>query len=87
MLEDMQTQMFLHWRRDGSIRHSHSLGEDHPEYFDQLSNLTETERPKEVLTAIYVDNDVTRKRKPVSFRKYRYTIVDDVSFKKAKYEI
>lgn len=83
MLQDLQKQMAIHWKRDSRKHRSHSLGATHPEYLRQLVNLTDIEPMPKVLSGIFFENDKTRKRKPTSFRNYEYTIIDNKRFFKS----
>lgn len=86
MLKDMQIQMEMHWDRFQSNRSSQFSELEHREYYMQLRNLTSIDIPPEVISTIYLDNDAMRKGDPNTFRKYRYIILDDIRYIKAKYE-
>lgn len=85
MLQDMHTQMKIHWSHDSNKRHSHLLHAEHPEYFEQLRKFANVEGLPEILSSIYFDNMETRTREPFTYRKYYYTIIDNKRFNKTKY--
>lgn len=86
MLKDMQIQMEMHFNRFQSNRSSQFSELEHREYYKQLRNLTSIDIPPEVISTIYLENDAMRKGDPNTFRKYRYIILDDIRYIKAKYE-
>lgn len=86
MLEDMQSEIEIHWNLHSNNRSSQFYELEHRDYYKQLSDLTNIEGPPEVISTIYLDNDAARKGDPNTFRKYRYKIIDDIRYIKTKYE-
>lgn len=74
--------MANHWSRGYPKHRAHSVDSYHPEYFRQLADVADIENVPEVLSGIFLENEDTRKRQPISFRKYLYTIVDSKKFLK-----
>lgn len=86
MLSDEQTQTRIHLNKGYSKRRTHFLGPEQHYYFEQLSKAAEIENAPDVISAIFVDSQITMAHTPSQFRNYRYIIIDDKTFKKEKCE-
>lgn len=86
MLSDMHKQLENHWKKGYRKHYSHYLGPEQKEYFTQLSETAEIENIPDVIAAMHFDSRTTMVREPAGFRKYKYTILDDKTFTKEKYE-
>ncbi|XP_031619214.1 dimethylaniline monooxygenase [N-oxide-forming] 2-like [Contarinia nasturtii] len=86
MFLDMQVQTFTHWNRGFNKNKTHYLylhQSSMSEFRNQLSEIAGPEKVKAttVLRAIVLDVYETR-LKDIDFRKYKYVIIDDNTFKK-----
>lgn len=86
MMSDMHKQLETHWKKGYRKHYSHYLGPEQKEYFKQLSEIAGIENVPEVIAAMHSDSRATMVREPANFRKYKYTIIDDKTFTKEKYE-
>lgn len=86
MLKDSRADTQIHWNKGYPKRKTHYLGQEQREYFNQLSELAEIKNLPLVFTAMHYDASSGLRDNPTQFRKYKYTIIDEKTFKKEKYE-
>ncbi|XP_037044478.1 senecionine N-oxygenase-like [Bradysia coprophila] len=86
MLNDIESHMRIHMERHQNNRSSQFFALEHRDYFLELSALAKIESPPEVISTMYLDNDAMRTGDPVTFRNYRYIVLDDIRYIKKKYE-
>lgn len=86
MLSDQQAETQAHWSLGYAKRKTHVLYPRDMKYFDQLCSLADLENVPIVLDAIAMDQINDLIEQPTEFRKYRFTIVDDQTYTKVKYE-
>lgn len=87
MLADMEEQMQSHWKYDKVRRHSHHmLVYEYSHYYEQLRDLTKLQSPPEILNMIFYDSAIARIRTPLTYRKYRYMIINNQNFDRIRYE-
>lgn len=86
MLTDMQAQTQIHWNKGYRKHYTHYLGSEQKEYFKQLAETAEIEKVPDILPAMHYDSRMTMVGAPAEFRKYKYIIVDDKTFRKEKEE-
>lgn len=82
MLTDMRAQVQIHWNKGYRKHQTHILAKEQQEYFDQLAQTADIEALPPVLAAIHFNNGAALRNDPDGFRKYKYTIIDDKTFKK-----
>lgn len=76
----------IHWNKGFPKHKTHYLGAEQREYFNQLSDMAEIKNLPLVYSAMHYDASNGLRDQPTQFRKYRYTIIDDKTFTKEKYE-
>lgn len=86
MLKDMREQTQIQWNKGYAKHYTHYMGPEKRDYFKQLSETAEIQNLPNVLAAMHFDSRATMVREPAQFRKYKYTIIDDKTFTKEKYE-
>ncbi|XP_037041724.1 senecionine N-oxygenase-like isoform X2 [Bradysia coprophila] len=86
MLLDQQVETEAHWKQGYPKRKTHLLYPMDRKYFDQLSNLTDIENVPDILDAIAMDQINDLIERPTEFRKYKFTIIDDKTYTKVRYE-
>lgn len=86
MLEDMHIQTQKHCKKGYRKHHTHFLGPEQQEYFDQLVEESGVKNIPRVMVKIHIDSRANMLNAPSQFRKYKYTIIDDNTFSKVKYE-
>lgn len=86
MLEDMHTQLQNHYKKGYRKRLTHYLGSEQKEYFNQLAEIADIENVPEVMSEIHFNARTTMLREPSQYQKFKYTIIDDKTFTKEKYE-
>lgn len=86
MLEDMRTQLENHYKKGYRKRLTHFLGSEQKEYFDQLAKIADIENIPEVMPEMHFDARTAMLRDPSEYQKYKYTIIDNKTFTKEKYE-
>lgn len=86
MMLDMRAQTQIQWNKGYPKHYTHYLGPEAKEYYKQLSETAEIENLPNVLAAVHFDTRAAMVVAPSQFRKYKYTIVDDNTFTKVKYE-
>lgn len=86
MYSDMHIQMQLHYGKGYSKRLTHYLGPGQKEYHRRLSEIAEIENIPDVMAGMHFDSVAFSRKAPSEFRKYKYTIIDDKTFIKEKYE-
>lgn len=85
MLQDMRAQTQIHWNKGYKKHQTHYLGPEQKDYYQQLAETAGIENLPDVLAAMHLDSRQTMARDPTQYRKYRYTIIDDKTFKKERY--
>lgn len=86
MLDDMHTQTQKHWNKGYRKRYTHYLGPEQKEYYQQLAETAGVENVPDVLADMHFDSRAAMVRAPSQFRKYKYIIVDEKTFRKEKCE-
>lgn len=86
MLEDMQVQMQKHWNYGYRKHRSHFLLEEASEYSSQLAQMADIEGIPNVFLHIGAESFNASITGNLEFRKYKYTIIDDNTFRKEKFE-
>jgi len=86
MLKDMRAQTQIHWNKGYRKHQTHFLADEQREYFVQVAETAEIKNLPLVLSQMHFDSRVTMSKSPKDYRKYRYTIVDDKTFTKERYE-
>lgn len=86
MLEDMHINLQNHYNKGYRKHYTHFLGPEQKEYFKQLADAAGVENIPDVMADMHFDSRSTMARAPSQFRKYKYTIIDDKTFTKEKYE-
>lgn len=87
MLADIRAQTYIQWNKGYSRRFTHFLGPEQNEYFEQLSKTAEIENLPLVLANMHEDSRAEMfTQKLAEFRNFRYTVIDDKTFYKEKYE-
>lgn len=86
MIMDMQTQTQIHLNQGYRKHRAHFFLQHEKEYLAQLSEIADLEQISPVLLDIGLDSIKSSKVEPMEFRKYKYIIVNDNTFKKEKYE-
>lgn len=86
MLTDMRAVTQIHWNKGYPKRNTHFLGPEQKEYFDDLAGTAGIVNLPPVLAAIHFDCRQSMMKMPAEFRKFKYTVVDEKTFKKEKVE-
>lgn len=86
MLTDMQTKYQKLWIKGARKRYVHNLGSEQKQYYHELANTADIDGIPDVLADIHVDSDEILESAPFEFRKYKYTVIDDKTFIREKYE-
>lgn len=86
MLDDMHMQTKRHWNKGYRKRYTHYLGPEQADYYQQLAETAGVENIPDVLPKMHFDSRQTMIREPSQFRKYKYIIVDEKTFRKERYE-
>lgn len=86
MTEDMQIQMQKHWNLGYRKHQAHHLDAEKLEYISQLAESANIEGVPTVFVKIVEESRNTIRSDPIGFRKYKYIIIDDHTFRKEKYE-
>lgn len=86
MLIDQRAETEAHWNQGYPKRKTHLLYPMDRKYFDQLSQLAGIENAPNILDAIAMDQINDQIERPTEFRKYRFTIVDNKTYTKVRYE-
>lgn len=86
MLRDQQVEAEALWNEGHPKHKTHLLFPNERKYFDQLSALADIENVPTVLDDIAMDQVKDFRGQPTEFRKYKYTIIDDKTYTKVKYE-
>lgn len=86
MLKEFRADTQIHWNKGYPKHKTHYLGQEQREYFNQLSELAEIKNLPLVFSAMHYDASSGLRDSPTQFRKYNYTIIDEKTFKKEKYE-
>lgn len=82
MMTDMRAQVQVHWNKGYRKHETHILAKEQQEYFDQLAQTANIEPLPPVLAAIHFNSVAALHDDPDGFRKYKYTIIDDKTFKR-----
>lgn len=82
MLTDMRAQVQIHWNKGYRKHETHILYKEQQEYFDQLAQTADIEALPPVLAAIHFNSVSALHDDPDGFRNYKYTIIDDKTFKR-----
>lgn len=82
----MRIQSERHWNQGYRKHRSHFFLKHEKEYLTQLSEIAGLPKIPDVLLDIGLDSIKSSKDEPLQFRKYKYIIVDDNTFRKEKYE-
>lgn len=86
MLEDLQIQTKSHWAKGYRKHYTHFLGPEQREYFEQLAETAEVEGIPEVIPAMHLDSRDESRREPFTYRNFKYTKIDNETFRKEKVE-
>lgn len=86
MLRDQQNAAEALWNKGYPKRKTHSIVSIQREYFNQLSELADIENVPTILDAVAAEAIIDLRDQPTEFRKYKFTIIDDKTFTKVKYE-
>lgn len=86
MLEDTHAQMEYHYQRSSKKHNTHVLGDEQKDYYKQLAETAGIENIPDVLVDIHRDSAYGLSHITSQFRKYKYTIKDNKTFTKKKYE-
>lgn len=86
MMKDTQIQSQIHWNQGYRRHRTHVFGLEEKDYLKQITEIADIERMPEVLVDIGFDSINESRNHPTEFRKYKYTIMDDKTFRKEKYE-
>lgn len=86
MLQDMRAKTQIHWNKGYPKRNTHILGPEQKEYYDDLAETGGVANVQPVLSAMHYDSRTSLVSIPTEYRKYKYTIIDDKTFKKEKVE-
>lgn len=81
MLEDTASDMSERWSRGLSHRKAHSFGEGFQEiYYADLAATAQVEPIKPYVTKLYNETRKNVKQDLTTFRRYKFTIIDDENF-------
>lgn len=84
MLEDTNRDMSERWARGLSRRKAHAFGEGFQEiYYADLARIANIEPIKAYVTKLYNENRRNMQADITSFRRYKFTIIDDETFESA----
>lgn len=86
MLEDQRVQSEAMWSKGYPKRKTHLLLPIQREYFNQLSTLADIENVPLILDSVAEDAIMDLIGKPTEYRKYKFTVIDDKTYTKVKYE-
>lgn len=86
MLQDMWNKAKIQWDKGYTKRETHQLGPEQMEYFTDLAETGDVVNMPPVLAAMHADATAAMFGMPTEYRKYKYTIIDDQTFKKEKVE-
>lgn len=86
MLEDMHIHLEKHHRNGYRKRLTHFLGPEQKEYFNQLTQMAEIENIPEVMSDMHFVARNTMLKEPEQYQNYKYTIIDDKTFIREKYD-
>lgn len=86
MIKEFRADTQIHWNKGYPKHKTHYLGQEQREYFNQLSELAEIKNLPLVFSSMHYDASSGLRDHPTEFRKYNYTIIDEKTFKKEKYE-
>lgn len=81
MMADMREQNQIHWNKGFSRRKTHNLYPER-EYYKQLTDTAEIENFPDVILSLTDENARLLREEPTEFRKYKYTVIDDKTFKR-----
>lgn len=82
----MREQYQIIWNKGLPKRRTHRL-KSADEYFKQLADTGDIQGMLEVFLNVDIENYNTSLREPTEYRKYKYTLIDDKTFIKEKYEV
>lgn len=82
----MRIQTQIHWNKGYPKRNSHLLGPEQADYFKQLAETADIENIPSVLTAMHYDSRQSMAKDPTDFRKFKYIMIDDKTFRKERIE-
>lgn len=86
MIRDQRIESQIIWNKGYRKSEAHFVYPVQRRYVNQLSELADIQNLPEVFDRIGDDTLVGLHSRPTEFRKYKYTIIDDKTFTKAKYE-
>ncbi|KAL7033241.1 hypothetical protein ACKWTF_007513 [Chironomus riparius] len=82
MLFDTEKDMNERWQRGLSTRKAHSFGDGYQnDYYKDLAVTADIQPIKQYVTKMYSENQQNRKRDITTFRNYKFTIINDETFK------
>jgi dimethylaniline monooxygenase (N-oxide forming) len=81
MLADTEKDMEARWSRGLSKRKAHSFGEGWQEkYYEDLAITADVEPIKPYVTKMYIENRLNQRKDLATFRRYKFTIIDDENY-------
>lgn len=82
MLSDTEKDMNDRWQRGLSQRKAHSFGDGYQnEYYKNLAVTADIQSIKQYVTKMYSENQRNKQKDITTFRNYKFTIINDESFK------
>lgn len=82
MMMDMRAQTQIHWDKGYTKHRTHYLGPEQRDYCNQISELAEIKTIPDVILKIFANHVDAIISNPFSFRKHRYQVIDEKTFKK-----
>lgn len=61
------------------------IRDEQHDYMNELSTVAEIDKIPDVIFYMGIDTSKSRDREPYEFRKYKYVMIDDKTFRKEKY--
>lgn len=86
MREDQLLEAQQQWNKGYPKSKTHDIARDQKAYQQQLSDLADIKNLPDVFFAMYFDVSNGLHNQPTQFRKFKYTIIDDKTFVKKRYE-
>lgn len=86
LMKESRADTQIHWNKGYPKHKTHYLGVEQREYFNQLADIGEIKNLPLVYSAMHFDASNGLRDQPTQFRKYKYTIIDDKTYAKEKYE-
>lgn len=86
MFKDLDAEIQTHSQQYHGKLKAHQLVSNRRKYVDELSEMAGIEKLPKVFDGIAIDATTDFRDHPLELRKYKYTIIDEKTHKKERYE-